>query len=112
MRRVASAGPTAAWLTTRGPGSFDGCTYLVDVDMHVARFDFGRDVYAFTAGPLATAPGRTEPCLVYVPFGGGVHIFHGLDLAAVPGRPLVVDGLDAAAVARALYGGPPPAPRP
>ena len=74
--------------------------------MHVLRYAFDGEVYAFTAGQFATQPGRREPCLVYVTFGGKIQLYYRLDVHQIPNVTLqgtLGATFDRATVGRLLY---------
>ncbi|KAK2175123.1 hypothetical protein NP493_746g01018 [Ridgeia piscesae] len=62
--------------------SWDGQTYLVNLNRDAVRFPFEENVAAFCAGHYAVG-GENVPCLIYATFSNRIVVYHGIHLRQI-----------------------------
>ncbi|KAI0209357.1 KICSTOR complex protein ITFG2 [Lamellibrachia satsuma] len=62
--------------------SWDGQTYLVNLNRDAVRFPFEENVAAFCAGHYAVG-GENVPCLIYATFSNRIVVYHGIHLSQI-----------------------------
>ncbi|CAH8527056.1 unnamed protein product [Schistosoma curassoni] len=68
--------------------SWDGTTYIFDINNNSLCFPLGRSCQAFTAGLYAIEPGRNSPVLIYSTFDRNTLIYYNLCLNNVAAQSL------------------------
>ncbi|KAH8861448.1 KICSTOR complex protein ITFG2 [Schistosoma japonicum] len=68
--------------------SWDGTTYIFDVNNNALCFPLGRSCHAFTAGLYAVEPGRNSPVLIYSTFDCNTLIYYNLHIHHIAAQSL------------------------
>ncbi|CAG8484124.1 19003_t:CDS:10 [Dentiscutata erythropus] len=81
-------------LNERGDDVFVACTwngntYIIDLDFNMVKFEFEGRVCAFAAGKYAVTPGCNIPCFIYVDFEDHITVYHNLLIDTKPVRNFV-----------------------
>uniref|UniRef100_A0A0R3S8X0 Integrin-alpha FG-GAP repeat-containing protein 2 n=1 Tax=Hymenolepis diminuta TaxID=6216 RepID=A0A0R3S8X0_HYMDI len=69
---------------------WDGSTYIFNYDRDVLHFPLAQSCQAFTAGSMATSPGRNEPVLIYSTCQRSILIYYNLDVQSIPAYSLML----------------------
>ncbi|CAG8448765.1 11915_t:CDS:2, partial [Dentiscutata heterogama] len=64
--------------------TWNGNTYIIDLDFNVVKFEFEGRVCAFAAGKYAVTPGYNIPCFIYVDFEDHITVYHNLLIDTKP----------------------------
>lgn len=69
---------------------WDGSTYIFNYDRDVLYFPLAQSCQAFTAGSMATSPGRNEPVLIYSTCQRSILVYHNLDVQSIPAYSIML----------------------
>ncbi|CAB4490320.1 unnamed protein product [Rhizophagus irregularis] len=64
--------------------AWNGCTYVIDHDFNVVKFEFEGRVCAFAAGQYAITPGHNVNCFLYVDFEDQITVYYNLRINTKP----------------------------
>ncbi|ELU16416.1 hypothetical protein CAPTEDRAFT_227809 [Capitella teleta] len=69
--------------------SWDGQTYMLNLDKDVVRFHFRENVAAFCAGYYGMGSGNDVPCLIYATFNNRLIVYHNIEMYRIASTNLL-----------------------